>query len=364
MKILFLGRFPLPVHGASKMNELYFNELKNNKDIKIRKIKINYSSNLEEIGKFNLLKFLGIFIVWIKTFFMLLFFRPNIVYFEIATKGFAFLRDSLYVWLCKLFNRKIIFHLHSKGIRDETKNKIKLFYYKKVLKNSKIIILSESLYEDLKEIILKENIYFVPNGLKDEIKDQYFEKIIKKRKKNKSLVLLFLSNMIESKGVLDVLKICNLLNKDFECLFVGPWKEEKTKKKFYNLIKKYGLEKNCKYLGAKYGKEKNKILEKTNFLLFPTTYSMECYPLVILEAFMFGIPVLAYDNGAIKDMINKNYLGFVSKKKDYKKLYKYLENNIDKNFDYKKIRGHFKENYLIDSSQKKLLKIFRKAIKN
>ena len=45
-KILFLGRFPPPVHGASKMNELYFKSRIINKNFEVRKIKINYSMEM------------------------------------------------------------------------------------------------------------------------------------------------------------------------------------------------------------------------------------------------------------------------------------------------------------------------------
>jgi len=357
-KILFLGRFAPPAHGAARMNELYFNALKNKFNIK--KIKINYSKRLEEIGRFNLQKFFGIFIVWFKLLYMLIIFRPKKVYFEIAPCGFAFFRDSLYVWLCKIFRKNIVFHLHAKGIDSQVKNKWKLRYYKKVFKDTKVIILSDILYEDIEKVVLRNNVYVIPNGVPDELSEEEFEKIIMKRKKNKKPILLFLSNMVESKGPLDVLKICDLLNKDkidFECWFVGVWSSKEFKKKWYGLLKKYELQNKCQYLGSKYGNEKKKILKRTNFLLFPTEYPLECYPLVILEAFMFGIPVFTYDNGAIKSIIKNKTLGFVSKKKSWEELYWYLRGNLKKQVNAEKVRKCFKRNYVFRIVEKRLMKI-------
>ncbi len=348
------------MHGAARMNELYFNELKKDKNREIKKIKINYSNNLEEIGRLNFLKFLGIFIVLFKLLWKLTFFRPKVVYFEIALYGFAFFRDSLYVWLCKLFRKKIVFHLHAKFRKKSLNNELKKKYYLSVFKNTKVIILSRRLYEDIGEIIPKKNIEIIPNGIPDEISDIEFKEILRERKRNKKPILLFLSNMIESKGPLEVLKICQLLKqngKDFECWFVGNWKERKTKKKFYNLVKKYNLKDKCKYLGPKYGEEKKEILKKTNFLIFPTKYEYETFGLVIIEAFMFGISVASYDTASIEEIIDKDYLGFVSKNKQPEEIFHWLEKNLYKKQEFKKIREEFKKKYLIKKSVAKLKKI-------
>lgn len=361
-KVLFLGRFSPPVHGASVMNENYFNSLDEDKNFDIQKIKINYSDSLDELGKINLKKFLGFFIVLFQTLFNLIKFRPNIVYFEIAPKGFAFYRDSIYALLCKMFRRNIIFQFHAKGISDSVKNRMTREYYKLIFGNSRIILLSKILYEDVKEVINKNQIEFLPNGIKDELTDKEFKEIIQKRKKNKKLVLLFLSNMIETKGPLDILKICNELKKqkiEFEFNFVGKFQNEDFEKRFFNEIKNLDLEKNCKYLGPKYGKEKQQILEKTNYLIFPTRYREECFPLVILEAFMYGISVFSYDNASIKEIISENYLGFVAKQGDWEILAKNLILRLNKKENHKKIREYFKKDYTLKNSAKKLKNILQ-----
>ena len=360
-KVLHLGRFAPPMHGAAKMNELYLEGLKKDKDFEAKKIRINYSKKLEEIGKFNLMKFLGVFIVWFKLLYQLIVFRPNKIYFELAPTGFAFLRDSIYVWLCKIFRKKIVFHLHAKGIRT-IRNKFLLKYYQAVFRKTKVIILSEVLYKDIEKVVPKKNTEIVPNGIPNEITDKEFNKILKKREKSKKPILLFLSNMIESKGPLDVLEICRSLKEnkiEFECLFVGPWESKDMKEKFYNLVEKYNLGNNCKYLGPKYGEEKKEIFSKANFFIFPTKYPKERFPLVILESFMYGLPVLSYDNGAIKEIINKKYLGFVSDKNTPKELSKWLKKNIKKKQKPKKIRKEFKNNYDIKVARDELKKILK-----
>ena len=231
-KILFLGRFPPPTHGASIMNELYFNGKEMNKNFELKKIKINYFDKLDEMGSINAKKFMGAFAVFFKLLKELISFKPDLIYFEIPVKGFAFIRDSIYVLECKLFGKKVIFQTHTKGLKFSR-------YAKFVFGNSKMIILSPLLYDEVSTIFDKDHVYFVPNGIKDELDDKKFEAVLSNRKKKKELVLLFLSNMYETKGALDTLRICNLLKSQikFKCLFVGSFPDKETEEKWFSLRK-------------------------------------------------------------------------------------------------------------------------------
>jgi len=360
-KILFLGRFSPPMHGAARMNELYYDYLKKKYDI--RKIKINYSSSIDEVGKFSVMKILGIFVVFFKVLFWLIFFRPNLVYFEIAPTGFAFFRDSIYVLLCKMFRRKIVFSNHARGVGSV--GGLRLRYYKFIFRKTKMILLSPLLYSEFYKIYDKKDVYFLANGIKDELMDSEASVIFEKRCVNKKIRLLFLSNMIESKGPMDVLGFCSKLKNDgikFKCDFVGAFSDEEFRGRWFDKMRKLGLEKNCKYFGALYGDDKKDFMERADFLVFPTEYPMECYPLVILEAFMYGIPVLSYDTGAIKEIVSKDFLGFVSVGKNVEELYNYFRKNMKMN-NGSKIRGYFKRNYTIEIAGKGLNKIISKELR-
>jgi glycosyltransferase involved in cell wall biosynthesis len=361
-KILFLVHLPPPVHGASLMNEMYLKSKIVNNIFCVKHIRLNYSKTVNDIGKITLMKLAGIFIVIVRIIHMLIFFRPGLVYFEIAPCGLGFLRDGLFALLCKMFRKKIIFHLQAKGVSDEVKNILKLWFYVLVFKNAKVILLSKLLYCDIEKVVRKENVYTLPNCVKNELTDEEFEKSLEERRGNTKPVLLFLSNMIESKGPLDVLELCKLLNADgidFDCLFVGAWSNEGFKEKWYELLNQYNLQEKCKYLGAQYGDDKKTIMKTANFMILPTKYKLEAFSVVIIEAFMHGIPVLSYDNAAIKEIIKHDWLGYISFRKDYHDLYTYLKANIHKQFDSNKIRNHFLENYANHIVEQQLVNIFK-----
>ena len=70
---------------------------------------------------------------------------------------------------------------------------------------------------------------------------------------------------------------------------------------------------------------------------------------------MYGIRVFSYNTGAIKEMVSKKELGFVSSQGDWRSL---LENITKKNKDNpKNIRKQFKERFHISNSVRKIKKI-------
>ena len=364
-KVLFIGRLPPPAHGAANRNELYVTSKLLNNYFKINSIQINLPQNLNQIGEYSFKKLFWTASSYFYLLKKLIFFNPDLIYFEIAPKCVAFYRDSIYVLICKLFNKKILFQFHAKGVKTFANTKMKKAYYRFIFRKAKTTILSNILYYDIQEIIPREDVYILPSKLKDEIAKENFQKIIRIRKQNNKPKLLFLSHMIESKGVIDVLKICNKLKKQsikFNCYFVGKFQDMNFKYKFVEKIKKYKLEEYCEYLGAKYGKEKQKILETTDYLIFPTKYPEEILGVVILEAFMYGIPVLSYDNGTVRETISKDYLGFFSEKSKWEELATELFRRLDTKENPKKIREHFKKFFASNVPEKGMLGLWQKEI--
>lgn len=362
-KILFLGRFAPPTHGAAKMNELYFNELRKDKNFIADKIRINKYDSLEKIGVISFSKFKGYMETYLEIISKIIKLNPDIVYLEIAPKGLAFLKDSVYILISKFFRKKIVVHFHAKGAKKSSSGKISKKYYKFIFKNVKIIVLSKILIKDVKNFANENQIEVIGNGIVDEIADKEFKKIIEKRKKNKCLEIIFLSNMIESKGPIDVLKICRELKNNrikFNCNFIGNFQEEKFKEKFNKKIKEFKLEEKCNYLGPKYGKEKGDLLKIADILIFPTKYPEETFGLVIIEAFMYGIPVYSYNNASIPEIISKDFLGYVSRKSSWKELSIKIKEDMNKKIEYKKIREYFKSNYTLEDSVDKLKSTLKK----
>jgi len=363
-KILFLTPLPPPVYGAAISSELCLNSELLNKEFEIRHIQLNYSKEFEDIGRFNFRKIIGFFKTNLKIIKNLISFKPDLIYFVLAPKDFGFFRDCFFVFNCKLFRKRILFHLRAKGIQKEIKNPLKYFLYKLIFRNTKSIILDESQYSDISKLVKRQNVFVLPNAIQNKINNKEFKQIIKKRKKGKSSNILFLSNMSKTKGLFLLLEACKILKKqkiNFKCNFVGAWKDNKTKIQFENYVSKYELKDIVKYLGFKSGKEKKDILIDSDIFVFPTFY--ESFGLVILEAMQYGLPVVANGISAIPSIIKQNETGFALEQNTPEEFAKHLKILLDKKADSikmgEKARKRFLQNYCFEKYEPKLASIFK-----
>lgn len=86
------------------------------------------------------------------------------------------------------------------------------------------------------------------------------------------------------------------------------------------LVKIYGAkDSRIKYLGLVYGEEKQNLFLQSDVLIFPSTYP-ETFGLVILEAYIYGLCVIASNIGAVSDLVKHNKTGILVKPSDPKEL--------------------------------------------
>lgn len=359
-KILLFLKLPPPITGATLMNKYVAESKLLRNNFKIHTIAISYNSSVSQMGSYSFAKFFKIIKYNSTLIKELIKFKPDLIYFQISPLGFAFLRDSLFVFTMKLFRKKIVFHLHGKGISQQLNNPMKKLLYKFVFKNQDIITLSELLDYDIKDVF-KGRIFHVPNGIsKVDYNDN--EKPI-----NKVPKILYLSNLIKSKGILDFLDSLEILahkNIDFNVSIVGE-EADLTKQELNLLIDKKNISKSVMYLGSKYEKEKNTFFLQSDIFVFPT--KNDIFGLVNIEAMKFGLPVVSTNEGAISEIIDDGITGFIVDKNSPGLIadkIEFLINNPKKRIEMGKAgREKFLNNYTIDIFEKNMKNVFEKILK-
>jgi len=81
----------------------------------------------------------------------------------------------------------------------------------------------------------------------------------------------------------------------------------------------------CRYFGKKYDEDKEAFFENADLFVFPTFYSNECFPLVLLEAMQHGLPCISTNEGGIPDIVKHDESGFICNKKAPQSLAKSIE---------------------------------------
>ncbi len=306
---------PEPVHGAAMMGK-YIKESKIiSSSFDGDYINLSTSQHLHEVGKAGIGKIVNLIKIQGKVLKALISKRYDLTYLTLTAKGSGFYKDLMIVVILKLFRKKIIYHFHNKGVSSRQDNILDHLLYKFTFADTKTILLSQYLYYDIKKYVKKENVFFCPNGI-PSAKDLDSEILLEKRINNTSNLrarILFLSNMMEEKGVLVLVEACKILQQksiEFECHFVGAWSDV-SEEKFNSDILNNNLSDRVFGHGKKYGGEKNSFLHNSDIFVFPTYYHNETFGLVIIEAMEFALPVISTHEGGIPDVVIDGETGFL-----------------------------------------------------
>lgn len=162
---------------------------------------------------------------------------------------------------------------------------------------------------------------FVKFGVKsDNITVSYFNAVHPdfkpaKLKKTKKPTLITVTRLMKYKRVDMLLEILKDIREkiDVDMIVIGSGKERNNLKE---QAKRLGIEKNVKFTGHIKEEQKAELLAKS--WVFVTASEREGFGISALEAEMCGTPVVAFDNGGLKEAIKHNYSGFIIKGADKK----------------------------------------------
>ena len=317
-KILFVLHLPPPVHGAAMVGKYIQGSKVINEDFQCRYINLALARDLEDIGHGGLSKLLKFLKLLAQIRKEVKDFRPDMVYVTPNACGGAFYKDFVVVQMLKLMGCRVVAHYHNKGVSTRQNRFFDDLLYKSFFKNLKVILLSEALYADVEKYVRKSDVYICPNGIPEiGLVEPAAER------HNVLPKLLFLSNLLISKGVLvllDALVILKDKGYQFVCDFVGGETSEMSAESFHKEVKIRHLETYVIYNGKKYGDGKEAFLKQADVLVFPTFYHNEAFSLVVLEAMQHKIPVITTGEGGLPDMVKDGVNGFICEKQNPESL--------------------------------------------
>lgn len=359
-RILFVVPLPPPIHGSAMMCKYIKDSKLINNTFECDYVNLSTSRRMDEIGKRSIKKIFrfisSYFIVIVK----LLVHHYDICYLAITCHGIGFLKDAPFVLLCKLFGRKVIIHQHNKGMANDVYRWPYRWLLPLTYRKTFVILLSWKLYPDVEKVVERKQVMICPNGIPDI-------NIMPQKRDNAIPCLLFLSNLIESKGVIDLLDACKILKGKgyrFVCNFVGSETKEIDLHRFNCEVSKRGLDGVVYYLGSKYGSDKIIELSKSDILIFPTFYKNETFGLVLLEAMRQSLPVITTDEGGTTDIVKDGETGYIVEKHSPRDLADKIEmllNNPQLAMNMGEIgRKYFLENYTLCTYEETLNSFFKK----
>lgn len=341
-KIFMIGQFPGQLNGLTIANQTLEEGLKEN--YQVEKIDLSLSSkfeNKDEQGKFKLKKFCIIIYKMLQDIKKLLKSDSDVIYMTPGQSFLGFMRLTPYMLICVIKNIPYYNHIHGGYFRKmyDSQSKLKKRLLDFFLKNSTgIIVLGESLRSMFQGIMPEDKIFVCENGVQDDIiaTEQEMKEKIERYKKDKKKRVLYLSNLMVEKGILDLLKVSEKFADDEIEFNLAGAIEPSIKSEVEEYLKKYS--KKIKYHGIVRGEKKRRLLLENYIFILPT--SNEGQPISILEAYATGCAVITDENiGGIKDIFKDNINGVNIKNRDIESIFNGIRNISESKY--------FEKNYRI-----------------
>lgn len=341
--------------------------------LKLPHVVVNRSTGMEEkiVGTLTVRSLMANFYLFFIYWFNL--FTVGTVYMTIGTSRFGFIRDAIMIWSAWLLGKRIVLHLKGGGFlkfHQESSPKIQSLLKITFARVDTIIVLGNLLIDQFSFVPgISKKLQVVPNGLPKELQNNSIKP--KKLSEMASIKLLYLSNMIPTKGYLDVLEACKLLKErqipvtcDFCGSFVRTVNDEDnsfSEEQFHKLVAQLELDSVVKYHGTVRGSMKQEFLQQANLFLLPTFYPWEGQPISIIEALAFGIPVISTRYRGIPEQVINEYNGYLVSARNPLEIANAVETLWRNPQQYEEFSKnslkHFKENFTQEAHLNRLMSI-------
>lgn len=304
-KILFVMHMPPPVHGASMVGQFIHDSRLINSSFDCHYVNMAVATRLEDIGKGGWHKIKGIWHKLMEVKRLVREVKPDLVYITPNSAGAPFYKDFVTVLMLKLLHQRIVMHFHNKGVATKQNHWLDNRLYKVFFKDSKLILLADALYEDVKKYVRREDVFVCPNAIpKISMADVTEGK--------KMPHILWLTNIMRTKGLMEFVSALRTLKErglTFHVDFVGGLTKEISGEEFDAVLTTMGLDDYCSYHGPKYGDEKYVYFKNADIFVLPS-YT-EAFPVSILEALQFGLPVVASNVGGVSAEVEDGINGYL-----------------------------------------------------
>jgi glycosyltransferase involved in cell wall biosynthesis len=312
LKILYFIQMPPPVHGVSVINSIIYNSRHINDGIDKTLLEIKFSDSLSRLRRLNTANIARFFSLLRDLRGTLAREKPDCVYFSLMPVGKGLWRDVQFVRIIKRYGPKLIYHLHNSGLGGRTGNRFWRILYRYILSDSFIIHLSDGLVNrELKPLNIPRTVQIaVPNGIPGVI----LGPVRQTRACGQDLTILFLSNLFPGKGIYNAVRIMSMVKErrqDIKLRIAGDFLRDKYRTRLMKMISDMGMHDTVSVVGSKFGHDKEEELIGADVFLFPSSFSQESFPLVILEAMSCGLPVISSSIGAVPEIIDHDKDGLL-----------------------------------------------------
>ena len=240
----------------------------------------------------------------------------TVLWTSISAKAAGHLRDTLLVLPAFAPSQRVFGVVHWGGFeRLGAVPWMRPLVARMVRRLNGVVFLDRSLADACAGFIPEHKRLVVPNTISDDVIASGPELDVRRAPwaESRALRVLFFSNMLPEKGYGDVVRAIGRMRSDgvaVEATFAGAWPDDGQAHRFAHLVEECGAGDAATYVGAvRERADVRRLMLGHDVLAFPSSYASEAQPLVILEAFACGTPIVTTTVGAIPNIVTDGVEG-------------------------------------------------------
>jgi glycosyltransferase involved in cell wall biosynthesis len=278
--VVVISQLPPPVHGSTVMTRTLMDVLVGSGRRPVL-VDRRFSRSVDEIGSTSIKKVLSGISLLFRLGTTLRHHRDAAVVFFTTNRPPSFWVDVVMSVELRMLRRPYIAYVHTSGYRALAERGALHRGGVALLLGgaSSVVVLGESMLADVQQFNDARSV--IPNAVGGPER--------RTTAVGGSSTIAFLSNLIPGKGAEDFMRIAN------RCLVDAP---------------------DARAI-VMFDEARDGLLATASVLVFPSTYRYEAQPLTVLESMRVGVPVVAYDVGGLRDVIDDDVNGFLVRSGDW-----------------------------------------------
>jgi len=296
----------------------------------LRHVRMESSRTVDAIGKWQLIKVWRVFTLVARIYYAKLRWRPDALYYPPCGPGLLpVARDIAVLCATRPLFRSTIFHFHASGLTEYGKRLhpfLKTLFDLAYRRPNVAIRLSLSSPSEGRNLdCLRE--YIVANGVRDAAGGP----IVRTQDNGRPIQILFVALLTADKGVLVAIEAVNTLLREgvnVRLTCVGGWESTALKRQAESLIDPANRS-HFVFPGVLTGENKWEQYRIADVFCFPSFFHSETFPLVLLEAMSFGLPIISTRWRGIPDVVDEGTNAILTEPKDVASCVRGLATLID-----------------------------------
>ena len=359
-KILVVGQTPPPLGGQAMMIKYMLDG--SYPDIELDHVRMTFSKEIAECGKVNISKIFELPRVLFLILFRRLFGGAQVLYYPCSGPAMVpVIRDMALLIPTRWLFKRTIFHFHASGhseFYDRLPAVFRVLFRIAFHRPDAAVHLSKGVPQDGIKLGAKSN-YVVPNGIPDDAAT------FLDSPKGKVPCIFHIGMLMEEKGIRVLVEACRLLKErglEFTLNLVGMFQSGEFEESVRGKVREYGLDDRVIFAGQRFGGEKIQAFAEADIFCFPTFHPTEGFPVALLEAMSFALPVVTTKWRGLAEVVEDGKSAFLVPIQDPEALAEKLEilvrdGNLRKRMG-KRGRERFLENYTVARYRKGLQSVF------